>query len=624
VAPYPDIADYGFIGDCHSAALVSRDGSIDWCCLPRFDSGSVFGRLIGWERGGFCQIRPVGAGYESTRTYEGDSLVLSTRWTADTGELRLTDFFSMREGGATHPRRRLVRILDCLRGSADIRIEVVPRFDFGSIAPWLHRVADRSYVAVGGADALVISGDADFDECGPHDLATTVHVDAGTRVRLALTWYRPEHVDPAPPNPPSNDELDAELDETLTWWHDWAKSGRTAGKYQAEALRSAIVLKALSNAPTGAIVAAVTTSLPEDIGGSRNWDYRYSWVRDSQFTTRSLGDLGFEDEADGVRRFLERSAAGSADSLQIMYGPGGERRLFEWELTELEGYRGSAPVRVGNAASEQLQLDMYGHVLDLAWRWHVRGQSPDDDYWRFLHGVVDTAAERWREPDRGIWEVRSEPRHFVHSKVMCWVAVDRGLRLARDCMRQCPVRKWQKAAREIREAVEDEGMDRHGRHFVAAFGYQELDAALLLIPGFEFVAYSDDRMVRTVDAIAEQLDDGGLLRRYRHPDGLPGQEGVFIACTFWLAECYAHMGRTAEAEAAFARACATANDLCLYSEEFDVTHRVALGNFPQGLTHLSHLAAAVALANAPPGGISVDQGPTATASAARPRSQAKS
>jgi GH15 family glucan-1,4-alpha-glucosidase len=593
---YPDIADYGFIGDCHSAALVSRAGSIDWCCLPRFDSGSSFGRLLDWKRGGYCEVRPDGEGYESSRRYENDSMVLTTEWRAGTDELRLTDFFSMHEGGAQHPRRRLVRMLDCQRGSPLVRIAVAPRFDYGSVAPWIHRAGERLHVAIGGADALVISCDVELADTGHHELETRVQLHTGDRVRLALTWYRPELVDPDVPVQPTGDDLDAELEETLEWWHDWAKKAHGGGSYEKEVLRSAIVLKALTNAPTGAIVAAATTSLPEDIGGSRNWDYRFSWIRDSQFTVRSLGELGLDAEADGFRRFLERSAAGSTESLQIMYALDGQRRLFEWEVPDLEGYRGSSPVRVGNAASEQLQLDMYGHLLDLAWRWHIRGQSPDDDYWRFLLRVVDVAAERWREPDRGIWEIRGEPQHFVHSKVMCWVALDRGLRLARDCLRQAPQQRWAKAKKDIREAVETQGWSEQDGHFVVAFGTREVDAALLLLPAFEFVPYTDERMVKTVDAVAAKLDRGGLLCRYLQDDGLPGQEGVFIACSFWLAECYARMGRMPEAHDVFQRASATANDLGLFSEEFDVTHRAALGNFPQGLTHLSHIAAAAALA----------------------------
>jgi GH15 family glucan-1,4-alpha-glucosidase len=341
------------------------------------------------------------------------------------------------------------------------------------------------------------------------------------------------------------------------------------------------------------VAAAPTTSLPEVPGGGMNWDYRYAWIRDSFFSVRSLAEVGFEAEADRFRRFIERSAAGSAESLQLMYGLGGERRLTEEKLDYLEGYRGARPVRVGNAAAGQLQLDMYGELLELSWRWHRRGNSPDDDYWRFLLELVDAAAERWSEPDQGIWEMRGDPQHFVHSKVMCWASLDKGLRLAEECMRKAPERRWKKARGEIREAVEDEGYDEDRGVFTQTFGGKDLDAALLLLPRMAFIDYSDGRMLRTTDAIREDLDDDGLLKRYRSEDT---REGAFLACSFWLAECLAHQGRTEDAGAVFDRTLATANDLDLYSEEYDTEARELLGNFPQGLTHLSHISAAVALA----------------------------
>jgi GH15 family glucan-1,4-alpha-glucosidase len=343
------------------------------------------------------------------------------------------------------------------------------------------------------------------------------------------------------------------------------------------------------------VAAAATTSLPERIGGSRNWDYRYTWIRDSAFTVRSLAELGFHAEADGFRRFVERSAAGSAEDLQVIYGLGGERRLDETELRHLEGYRRSRPVRLGNGAARQTQLDVYGHLLLLAYRWHQRGDSPDDDYWRFLVELVEAAATRWSEPDRGIWEMRGEPQHFVHSKAMCWSALEVGIRLAKECSRRAPTRRWAKARDECRRAIERHGYDRKRGVFVQAFDRPALDAALLLLPEAEFVEPTDARMVRTVDAIREELDEGGLLVRYRGADGLRGREGAFLACTFWLVECLARQGRAEEAREVFDRAASTGNDVGLFSEEYDPKAKQMLGNFPQGLTHLSHIAAALAL-----------------------------
>jgi len=350
----------------------------------------------------------------------------------------------------------------------------------------------------------------------------------------------------------------------------------------------------LSNAPSGAIAAAATTSLPETPGGSRNWDYRYSWVRDSAFTVRALSELGYLREADGFRRFIERSCAGSAEELQILFGVGGERRLHEYEIEELEGYRQARPVRIGNAAETQLQLDVYGELLDLAWRWHERGHSPDDDYWEFLVELVDAACRQWRNPDRGIWEMRGKPRHFVLSKAMCWVAVDRGIRLAEDLNRQAPLDSWRQNRDQIRAAIEAQGYDEKRGVFVQAFDSPAMDASLLLLPIFGFISAGDERMQRTIAEIRKELSEDGLLRRYRSDD-LDGEEGVFLACSFWLAECLANQGQVAEARQVFQAASATANDLGLFSEEFDPNRQEMLGNFPQGLTHLSLIAAAVAL-----------------------------
>jgi GH15 family glucan-1,4-alpha-glucosidase len=419
-------------------------------------------------------------------------------------------------------------------------------------------------------------------------------------VRLVIRYVSPQLIDEGELSPNDPRQVDDRLQMTIRWWRSWCKSVDYAGPDRVAVLRSALVLKALQNAPTGAIAAAATTSLPERIGGPRNWDYRFSWIRDSFLSVRSLAFIGFTREADGFRRFIQRSSAGSAHDLQIMYGVGGERRLTEIELPYLEGYRSSAPVRIGNGASEQLQLDAYGELLQLSWNWHQRGHSPDDDYWRFLSDLVDVACERWKDPDRGIWEVRGEPRHFVHSKVMCWTAVDRGIALAEGSLRRAPLQRWKRTAREMLESIHEHGVDPDRGCFVQSYGSKALDSSLLLIPGTGFCAYGDPCMVRTVDAIREDLQEDGLLLRYRTEsadDGLgQDREGFFLSCTFWLAECLAGQGRHQEAREAFDRAAATSNDLGLFSEEFEPRTGELLGNFPQGLTHLSHIGAAVRLA----------------------------
>jgi GH15 family glucan-1,4-alpha-glucosidase len=599
-SPYPPIGDYALISDCFSAALVSKSGSIDWCCMPRMDSASCFGRLLDWERGGFCSIGPEEES-ESFRNYLDDSLVLETLFKTGGGEARLLDCFTMREGGRGDPRRQLLRIVEGIRGRMDMHLLVVPRLDYGELKPWLRYEQEQRYSVIGGDDALMVSGDPELVPSGEHDLEASFTVRAGERVRLSIMSVRPEILDYDPPEVPDSQELDRRLEETLEWWRRWSSRLDFDDPDRPAVMRSAMALKALTYAPTGAIAAAATTSLPESPGGSRNWDYRYSWIRDSAFSMRSLARIGFTAEAEGFQRFIERSAAGSAEQMQIVYGLGGERRLTEVILDHLEGYRGAKPVRIGNAASDQFQLDAYGEVVNLAWRRHRRGYSPDDDYWRFLLELVDTAAERWREPDRGLWEMRGEPQHFVHSKALCWAALDKGLRLSEECMRRAPVKRWEKTRDEIRAAIESEGYDEERGVFVQAFGTKELDSALLLLPSVDFIDYGDERMVRTTDAICEELDRDGLLLRYRVDekdvkDGLEGEEGVFLACSFWLVECLAHQGRVEDARKIFDRLSSTSNDLGLFSEEYDTSSGEMLGNFPQGLTHLSHIAAATAIA----------------------------
>lgn len=589
---YPPIGDYAVIADGNSAALVTRSGSIDWCCIRRMDAGSCFGRLLDREKGGFCEVSPVGDGWTFSRRYIEDTLVLETTFGSGAGEARLIDCFVTLPGDDVEPYRQILRVVEGVRGYVQLKLEISPRFDYGELKPWVRQEGVRLYSAIGGDDALLIACDADIGPASNHDLEATVEVHAGDRMRLSIASLPPEDLDLDPLGAPEPGELDRRLDETIRWWRGWSSRVRFDGPYAPGVLRSATAIKALTNRRTGAVAAAATTSLPEKPGGELNWDYRFSWIRDSFFSVRSLAEIGYVEEADAFRRFVERSSAGSAERLQIMYGLGGERRLTE-EVLDLEGYRGAKPVRVGNAASGQLQLDAFGELLELTWRWHRRGNSPDDDYWRFLLDLVDRAAELWREPDHGIWEMRGEPRHFVFSKASCWTALDRGLRLAEESLRKAPEKRWKRARDEVRAAVEDEGYDEQRGVFTQTFGGGELDAALLLLPEIGFLDYRDERMVRTTDAIREELDDDGLLRRFRSDSG----EGAFLACSFWLAECLARQGRPEDAQAVFDRALAAGNDLGLFSEEYDTEACEALGNFPQGLTHLAHISAAVALAD---------------------------
>jgi GH15 family glucan-1,4-alpha-glucosidase len=597
LSPYPPISEYALVGDCHSAALVSRSGSIDWCCMPRLDSDSCFGRLLDWRRGGHFSIAPRDGSYTTFRRYLDDTMVLETHFICRTGEARLVDLFAMRRGGRETPRRHLIRVVEGIRGHVDFRAEIAVRFDYGDVRPWLRHIGTHVFAAIGGDTGLVIAAEEHLQP-DDHDLTCEFSVRAQDRVRFSVLYQDPARLDAETPEVPDHDEIDRRVDETVQWWLRWARQCDFHGPDEIATRRSALILKALSNAPSGAIAAAATTSLPESLGGSRNWDYRFSWIRDSTFSVRALAEVGFTKEAEGFRRFIQRSAAGSAEELQIMYGLGGERRLTELELVQLEGYRKSRPVRIGNAAAGQRQLDAYGELVLLSWRWHQRGHSPDDDYWRFLLELIDAAAKRWAEPDRGIWEIRGKPRHFVHSKVLCWAALDRGIALATECMRKAPLTRWRRTAREIKAAVESEGYDAKRGCFTQAFGTPAMDSSLLLMPTSGFIAWDDERMVRTTDAVREELEQAGLLLRYRPKrqlDGQEGREGVFLPCTFWLAECLARQGRIADARDVFDRATSTCNDLGLLAEEYDPRRRLMLGNYPQALSHLSHLTAAKAL-----------------------------
>jgi GH15 family glucan-1,4-alpha-glucosidase len=615
---YPPLADYGLIGDRGTCALVSRGGSIDWCCLPRFDSGAAFARLLDREDGGHCVIALEGA--RSEHRYLDDTLVLETRWTGERGEARVIDFFArpVREGCPV-----LMRIVEGISGRTELSVEVSPRFDYGALAPWL-RGEGGVFTAIGGDDGLLIRTDLELEMDDEHRLVGKVALGEGERRRLQLEFRPPVELDSlADLDPLDPGQVDDELERALEWWREWRSRVERDDEDELliAATRSALVLNALSYEPTGAIAAAATTSLPEarDLTGARNWDYRYSWIRDSALAVRSLAELGWVEDADAFRRFVERSSAGQAADIQVLFGVGGERRLGEYELDHLEGYRGSRPVRLGNQAAQQLQLDAFGQIVDQSWRWHLRGNSPDEDYWRFLVDVIETAIERWREPDSGIWEWRSEPRHFVQSKALAWAAIDRGIRLAQDTGKEVP-EGWPAARDEVAAAIESRGYDEERGVFVQAFDSFELDAALLRLPTIDFVEWTDERMMRTAATIQRELDLGGLLRRHNADDRMP-EEGAFLPCSFWLASCFAHQGRQEEAEAVFERAAATANELGLFAEEYDPDADRMLGNFPQALTHLSHIEAILALRgrtereadSAPAGRVAIKASPNASA-----------
>lgn len=592
---YPPIDDYAFVADCHSNALVSRRGSIDWCVVPRPDAASVFGRLLDWDRGGYYQIAPTAESFDVERRYLDGSLVVETTFCTADGEVRLIDGFAMRRGGREEPRRQLLRIVEGRAGEVELAVRIAPRFHYGRTRPWIRRHGERRYTAIGGESGLAFASDVELEIVDEYDLVGSVRLAAGERRRISMVFEPPHRLYPREPEGVSASEIDGSLEETLEWWRHWSQ--KIDPVYDEPGMRrSAVVLKGLTYAPTGAIVAAATTSLPEAPGGERNWDYRFSWVRDSSFAARSLERLGCNAEAAAFEDFIERTTAGGANELQLMYGVDGRRYLEEQELDWLEGYRGARPVRIGNAAHRQTQLDIYGELLEVAWRGHRRGRSPDDDLWRFLGRLIDNVTARWAEPDHGIWEVRGEPRHFVHSKVMCWTAVDRMLRLAAETGREGPIERWESCRQAIRQQVESEGYDDERGIFRRSYGERAVDGALLQLPVAGFVAYDDPRMLRTVEAIQEDLCIDGFVQRYRVPDGLRGGEGTFLACTFWLVECLARQGKLDEAEATFAATAAAANDLGLFAEEYDPRGDTMLGNFPQGLTHYSHLSAALALA----------------------------
>ncbi len=570
------IEDYALIGDCETAALVARNGSIDWLCLPRFDGGACFAALLGTEENGRWIIAPAAEHQRITRRYRQDSLILETDFETADGMVTLIDCMP--------PRTRqpdVVRIVVGKRGRVKMRMQLVIRFDYGSVVPWVRRI-DGSLQAIAGPDVLRL--DTPVETRGEN--LTTIaefEVAEGERVPFVLTWY-PSHQPP----PPRIDPEEA-LRFTAECWDQWSSKLTYKGPWRDAVQRSLLTLKAMTYAPTGGIVAAATTSLPEQLGGVRNWDYRFCWLRDATFTLYALMKSGFEDEARDWREWLLRAIAGKPSELQIMYGLSGERRLTELELDWLPGYEGARPVRIGNAASRQFQLDVYGEVMDALHQCRRVGLEPDDNAWQVQIALMDFLETAWREPDEGLWEVRGPRRHFTHSKVMAWVAADRAVKAVTRFGCPGPVEQFRRLGQTIHDEVCRDGYDSELGAFVQSYGSKELDASLLMIPLVGFLPPTDPRVRGTVEAIERTLMFDGFVARYRTEsdvDGLPAGEGAFLPCSFWLADNYAMLGRTRDAQLLFERLLAVRNDLGLYAEEYDPRVRRLVGNFPQAFTHV--------------------------------------
>ncbi|RBM04788.1 glycoside hydrolase family 15 protein [Streptomyces sp. PT12] len=589
------IEDYALVGDMQTAALVGRDGSVDWLCLPRFDSHAVFASLLGTEEHGFWRLGPAHGKDAppppaSRRRYQGDSLVLESEWDTSRGTVRVIDFMPPR--GSDAPQ--LVRIVEGVSGRVPMRSALRMRFSYGWVVPWVRKVDDRT-VAVAGPDSVWL--DTSVDTYGK-DLTTYADftVAPGDRVAFTISW-QPSHKEP-PPVPVPERELRA----TEDFWRDWVAQCTYHGPYREAVVRSLITLKALTYAPTGGIVAAPTTSLPEEIGGSRNWDYRFTWLRDAAITLSSLLRTGYRDEAKAWREWLLRAVAGDPQNLQIMYGIAGERELAEAELSWLPGYENSQPVRVGNGAAGQLQLDVYGEVTEALHLAHMTGLARNDHANLLQLKLIRYLEEHWDEPDEGIWEVRGPRRHFVHSKVMAWVAVDRTVKLIEGGEVDGPLERWRELRDEIHRSVCEYGYDKERNTFTQSYGSRELDASLLLIPQMGFLPPDDKRVIGTIEAIQRELStlDGFILR---YPtagdqagvDGLEGDEGAFLACSFWLADDLAMIGRVDEARKLFEKLLALRNDLGLLAEEWDPRRMRQVGNFPQAFSHVPLIDTALRL-----------------------------
>ncbi|WP_284312779.1 glycoside hydrolase family 15 protein [Labrys miyagiensis] len=581
------IEDYGLIGDCRTAALVGRNGSVDWLCWPRFDSAACLAALLGTPEHGRWTIAPADPAYRVGRSYRGDTMILETTFETEGGSFMVTDFMPIGED-----RSSLVRIVEGLKGTPSIRMELLLRFDYGSSVPWVTQLPEKGgIVAIAGPNLVVLRSPMPLH--GEH-LATVAEfmVEPGERVPFVLS-YGPSHLRPPIP-------LDAgqALADTEKFWLDWAGRCRVDGRQGAALLRSLLTLKALTFSETGGMVAAPTTSLPELIGGERNWDYRFCWLRDAALTLVALLAAGYQEEASAWRNWLHRSVAGSPEDLQIMYGLAGERRLTELEIPWLPGYRDSRPVRIGNAASVQLQLDVWGELVDALHLAREGGLDASTDAWDIQRAAVEHLEGIWQAPDDGIWEIRGARRHFTHSKIMAWVAFDRSIRDAEKYGFEAPLERWRVIRGEIHALVCELGFDKSIGSFTQTFGCRELDASLLLIPEVGFLPIEDPRVAGTIAAVERELVVDGFVRRYHtrtRADGLQPGEGVFLACSFWLVDAWQRQGREKEAHALIERLLALRNDLGLLSEEYDTERGEQTGNFPQAFSHLSLVRSALSL-----------------------------
>jgi alpha,alpha-trehalase len=597
---YRPIRDYALIGDAHTAALVAKDGSIDWCCWPRFDSPAVFCRLLDARRGGWSQLCPADE-YETTRSYVGTTNVLAAEFKTDSGRVRLTDFMPVERLTESHrgediaPSYRILRLVEGLGGSVEMAVSFRPTFDYARAETALSP-CEGGAVASAGRAALTLSCAATLRREESGALAGRFKVKEGERVWIALSYF--PDVDPRTVRPPRA-ECDDELKKTLSYWEEWWHTCRYEGPYSEQVRRSALVLKLLTYEPTGALVAAPTTSLPEEVGGVRNWDYRFTWLRDSSLILYAMMLLGYHEEAEDFFGWLDALAIPRRHHLQTMYTIDGESFLPEQRLEHLEGYRGSHPVRVGNAAFDQTQLDVYGEVLDAVHLYHERTrQDIPETWWNDVQFMAERTVEGWREPDNGIWEVRGHPRHFLYSKLLCWVALDRAVRLAGRCRPQADVSRWKKERDAIREKILTDGYNERVGAFTQYLGGEALDASALIIPQTGFLPPTDERVKSTVERVRERLTSHGLVYRYLNEDGLPGDEGTFALCSFWLVDNLALQGRVDEAKKLFEKVVGYASDLGLLSEEIDPVNDELLGNYPQGFSHLALIRSAINISRA--------------------------